>query len=41
VLVDHVRSLSWVARNAEVKSAASTAVLEEVRAKIAALIGIG
>ena len=40
VLADHVRSLSWVARNAEIKGAASTAVLEEVRAKIAALIGI-
>lgn len=40
VLADHVRSLSWVARNAEVKSAAPAAVLDEVRAKIAALIGI-
>jgi mRNA interferase MazF len=40
VLADHVRSISWVARNAEIKSAAPTVVLDEVRAKIAALIGI-
>jgi mRNA interferase MazF len=40
VLADHVRSISWVARNAEIKSAAPAAVLDEVRAKIATLIGI-
>jgi mRNA-degrading endonuclease toxin of MazEF toxin-antitoxin module len=40
VLADHVRSISWAVRNAEIKSAAPAVVLDEVRAKIAALIGI-
>ena len=40
VLADYVRSIAWVARNAEIKGAAPAAVLDEVRAKIAALIGI-
>jgi mRNA interferase MazF len=40
VLADHLRSISWVARNAEIKSVAPAAVLDEVRAKIATLIGV-
>jgi mRNA interferase MazF len=38
VLADHVRSISWAARNAEIKGAAPAVVLDEVRAKITALI---
>jgi mRNA interferase MazF len=41
VLADQLRSLSWIQRRAEFGAAAPTAVLEEVRAKIAALIEIG
>jgi mRNA interferase MazF len=40
VLVDQLRSLSWVARNAEVRGTAPQPVIGEVRAKLAALIGI-
>jgi mRNA interferase MazF len=40
VLVDHVRSLSWVERRAEFRGEAPPDVLEDVRAKIAALIEI-
>jgi mRNA-degrading endonuclease toxin of MazEF toxin-antitoxin module len=38
VLADHVRSISWAARNAEITGAAPAVVLDEVRAKITALI---
>jgi mRNA interferase MazF len=38
VLADHVRSISWVVRNVEIKGAAPAVVLDEVRAKITALI---
>ncbi len=40
VLVDHVRSLSWIARNADITGNASPDMLEEVRAKLAAVTGI-
>lgn len=40
VLVDQVRSLSWTARNAEVKGKAPAEIMEEVRAKLAVLVGI-
>ncbi len=40
VLTDHLRNLSWAERHAELIAAAPLAVLDEVREKIAALIGI-
>ena len=40
VLADQMRSLSWVERRAEFREAAPAAVLDRVRAKIAALIEI-
>jgi mRNA interferase MazF len=40
VLADQMRCLSWVERRAELIAAAPRDVLEETRAKIAALIGI-
>jgi mRNA interferase MazF len=40
VLADQVRSLSWVDRRAKFGAAAPAAVLDDVRAKIAALIEI-
>jgi mRNA interferase MazF len=40
VLADQVRSLSWIERHARFGAAAPAAVLDEVRAKIAALIEI-
>jgi mRNA interferase MazF len=40
VLADQVRSLSWIERHAKFGAAAPAAVLDEVRAKIAALIEI-
>jgi mRNA interferase MazF len=40
VLADQVGSVSWIERNATFGAAAPAAVLDEVRAKIAALIEI-
>lgn len=40
VLADQVRNLSWVERHAKFGATAPAAVLDEVRAKIAALIEI-
>jgi hypothetical protein len=40
VLADQERSASWIERHAKFGAAAPAAVLEEVRAKIAALIDI-
>lgn len=40
VLTDHVKSLSWVERRAELIEAAPPALLADVRAKIAALLQI-
>jgi mRNA interferase MazF len=40
VLADQVRCLSWVERRAELIASVPRNVLEETRAKIAALIGI-
>jgi mRNA interferase MazF len=40
VLADQMRSLSWVERRAEFRAAAPAAVIDDVRAKIAALIEI-
>ena len=39
VLVDHLKSLSWDARRAEFIGRADAAVLVEVKAKLAALLG--
>jgi mRNA interferase MazF len=39
-LSDHVRNLSWVDRRADLIGRAPPAVLDDVRAKIAALIGL-
>ena len=39
VVVDQVRIVDWRARHAKIAGAASGAVLEEARAKLAALIG--
>jgi mRNA interferase MazF len=41
VLSDQLRSVSWPERNAKIIGTAPAQVLEEARAKIAALIGIG
>lgn len=40
VLVDHLKSLSWEARRAAFIGRADAAVLAEVRAKLAALLGL-
>lgn len=40
VLSDQVKSLDWVARKAVKKGSASVAEIEEVRSKIAALLGV-
>lgn len=40
VLADQVKSLDWRARRAATRGRASAAVLDEVRAKLGALIGI-
>lgn len=40
VLADHVKSLSWMARRTSFVCGAPDEVLEDVRAKIAALIGL-
>jgi mRNA-degrading endonuclease toxin of MazEF toxin-antitoxin module len=40
VLADQMRSLSWIERRAKFGAPAPAAVLDEVRAKIAALIEI-
>ncbi len=40
VLADHMRNLSWVERRAELIAAAPFEVMDDVRAMIAALIGI-
>ncbi len=40
VLADHVRSLSWPDRIIRIVGVAPAPVLDEVRAKIAALVGI-
>ena len=40
VLADQVKSLDWRARRALVKDRVSPPVLDEVRAKLAALIGV-
>lgn len=39
VLADQIRSLDWRARRATARERASSAVVDEVRAKICALIG--
>ena len=39
VIVDQVRIIDWRARHAKIAGAASGAVLDEARAKLAALIG--
>lgn len=39
VLADHVKSLSWVARKATFASQAPADIVDDVRAKIVALIG--
>jgi mRNA-degrading endonuclease toxin of MazEF toxin-antitoxin module len=40
MLADQVRSVSWIERHAKFGATAPAAVLDEVRAKIAALIEI-
>jgi len=40
VLADHIRSLSWVERRADLVAAAPANVLDDARAMIAALIGL-
>ena len=40
ILVDHVKSLDWSARNAELHSTAEPATLAKVRAYLGVLLGI-
>ena len=40
VLADQIKSLDWKARRAKKKGSVSTAVIDEVRAKIGALLGL-
>lgn len=40
VLSDQVKSLDWKARDAKKKGAVSGAVIDEVRAKVSALLGL-
>lgn len=40
VLSDQIKSLDWKVRAAKKKSSVSTAVIDEVRAKVGALLGI-
>ena len=40
VLSDQIKSLDWKARGAKKKGSVSTAVMDEVRAKIGALLGL-
>lgn len=40
VLSDQIKSLDWKARKAKKKGSVSKAVIDEVRAKIAALLGL-
>jgi mRNA-degrading endonuclease toxin of MazEF toxin-antitoxin module len=41
VIVDQVRAIDWRARHAKIAGPAPAAVLDEARAKLAALIGLG
>lgn len=41
VLVDQVRVIDWRARHARIAGSASPAILDEARAKLAALVGLG
>lgn len=40
VLSDQIKSLDWKARGAKKKGSVSTAVIDEVRAKLGALLGL-
>ena len=40
ILADQIRNLSWTQRRAEVRGSIPPAVLDDVREKVAALIGI-
>ena len=40
ILADHVKSVDWRARNATYEEAVSLAALDEVRTKIATLLGL-
>jgi mRNA interferase MazF len=40
ILVDHLKSIDWKARRAERLGRSTSEVMEEVRAKLAALLGV-